>query len=403
MKKILLLIPSAAFTLLLTGCYTNVIDLDDNNGGGGGDTSNRELVISDPTQLNQQIFAESNICEVQFTSKQGWNLNYTDEQTQKWITISPSHSEFGGSFTLSIGVDENQTGGDRTAKLQLISGSANETITINQSSRNKDGSEPLPYEKDAYTDIVEKVELEYVTNGEIGPWSREWRFQTDPANWQVYTIELYSIDSNGEKIDEVIVLLDYMILIHDVFGVLQPDNRWEVVRQQRRELVVNTNNFIIQQQLIEFNFQDENRPESIPLHIIHRYANSRRVAEQVDNNSYKYQWRDGNMIEKLDVTTSNAIQFGYGVQRNNRTNIDLNSLLNGDMYAAMGLFGKRSEKLLESITDYKGGITNFEYSFDQNGRVKTITKSDGSGESSSSVFTVHYVGDNVIDDNSGSK
>lgn len=394
MKKTLLLIFSAAFALLLTGCYTNVIDLDDNNGGGGGDPSNNELVISDPTQLNQQIFAEGKLCEVQFTSKQGWNLSYTDEQTQKqWITISPSRSEFGGSFTLSIGVDENQTGDDRTAILQLFSGGENETITINQSSRNEDGSKPLPYEKDVYTDIVEKIVLQYVTNDNIDPWSMEWRFQTDLANGQVNMMELYSIDSDGEKIEEVIVLHDYINLEHNVFGVLQPNNRWDIVLRRHSELVVNANDFIIQQHLVEFNYQDENHPEPIPQHIVHRYANYRHVAEQVNNNTYEYQWRDGNMIEKVEVTTPNTFKFDYGTQDNYRANIDLCSFLKGDMYAAMGLFGKRSKNLLSSIADYKGGVSHFEYSFDEKGRVQTVKQSHsiaGIPDQTSTVFTIHY-------------
>lgn len=405
MKKILRFIPISALVLFMTGCYTNVIDLDDE--GGGGDDNNKVLVISDPSQLNQQIFAESRICEVKFSSEFGWEINNMDEQTRKWITLSPSHSEVGGSFTLSISVDENASGGDRTAILQLFSGGKDETIIITQFSTYKDGSQPQPYEPDVYTDIVEKIVLQNSSNGEIEPPTREWRFITNHTTRKVDIMSLYLTDPHDERAEEQIIIHDYRILERTAFGLIQPNDRWDVMFRQYSELSVNPYNFLTYQHIEELDYQNGANPEPIIREIIYRYSAYRRVSEQSDGHIYEYQWADGNMVEQKETPVygeeSNTLySLIYRTEPNDRANIDLNTLLSGDMYSAMGLLGKRSKNLLESITDSKGGVINFEYSFDQKGRVETITQRvgfNGSIESVSTVFTVHYINDNNGGDN----
>lgn len=392
MKKILRFIPMVAWGLFMTGCYTNVIDLDDDDEGGGGD--NAELVIADRTQLNQQIFAESSVCEVRFTSEFGWDVNNTDELTRKWIAISPSHSEVGGSFTLSIIVDENASGGDRTATLQLFSGSDNETITINQSSTYKDGSQPQPYVPDVYTDIVDKIVLQNSSNGEVEPSTREWCFITNHTTGKVDMMSLRLKDPHDERVAEQIIIHDYRILERTVFGLMPPGDRWDMMLQQHGELSVNAHNFITQQQLRELNYQHEDSQEPILHEITYLYSAYRRVSERDGYNINEYRWTNENMTERVDMTTTNALKFAYGTHNNDRANIDINSFLNGEMYAAIGLLGKRSKNLLGSITDYKGGVINFDYSFDEKGRVQTVTEKHSFGgisESTSIVYTIYYV------------
>lgn len=399
MKKILTLL-IITLSIFMTGCYTNVIDLDDEGGGDNG--NNTGLVIADRTQLNQQIFAESSVCEVKFTSQTSWEVNFMDNnEAQSWIAFSPSIVEYGGGHTLSIYVDENSTGAHRTATLRLYSGGQSETITINQSGKLSDGSTPPPYKKDSYTDIVERVSVQAYTNDVIeSSWRTEWRFIPNPETGEVYTMRYFLINSEGEEMEQEINNNGFTI-DHAFFGFISRDS-YEVIRRRHSQVVLNACNFIIRQDIQEFDYQNEVNPEPIRWEVIHRYSAYRRVSERDELGTTEYRWTDGNMVEQKQTPnyseeSSTLFTYAYRTELNDRTNIDLNALLGEDMYAAIGLLGKRSKNLLSSITDAKAGVTFFEYSFDPKGRVETIILKrsfDGNIDSFSTVFTVHYANDN---------
>lgn len=408
MKRILILL-IIALSVCMTGCYTNVIDLDDEGGGNGNNT---KLVIADRTQLNQQIFAESRVCEVNFRSQTGWNVNFMDNnEAQSWIAFSPSIVEYGGEHTLSINVDENSTGAHRTATLRLYSGGQSETITINQSGKLSDGSTPPPYEKESYTDIVERVSVQAYTYDVIeSSWSTEWRFVSNPETGEVYTMRYFLINYENEEIEQEINNNGFMI-DHAFFGFVSQDS-YEVIRRQHHQVVLNGCNFIIHQDIKEFDYQNGANPEPIRREVTHRYSAYRRVSERDEWITNDYRWEDGNMVEQKQTQNYSEesitrFTYTYRTELNDRTNIDLNALLGEDVYAAIGLLGKRSKNLLSSITDAKAGVTFFEYSFDAKGRVETITLKrsfDGNIDSFSTVFTVHYANDNGGDnDDNGSK
>lgn len=407
MKKILSFVPFAALLLLLTGCYTNVIDLDEigGDGDGDGDGSNQTLVIQDRSQLEQQIFAESRICEVTFTTQNGWNVEIVDEQMRRWVTPSPAYSENGGMYTLSISVDENSTGQERTAVLRLFSNGESETITIHQSPRLSDGSVPPPYEKDTYTDRVERISFQEYYAGEALPILKEWRFLYTPQE-SIYNMALFLVDNIGEGMEQQINILDYNFIVQDIYGLIMPEERYDVIRRIEMETTVNEYNFITHQVLREFNFQNGGEPNVSNINI--RYSNYRMVAERLNEYSTnEYQWEEGNMVAQKETNSlsgeaNTRYRFDYSTVPNDKANIDLNAFLSDNMYAAAGLLGKRSQMLLTSISDNKGGMKSFVYTFDGQGRVETIARNhsfNGTAELATTLFTIHYADDNNSSEN----
>lgn len=394
MKKKLQLIFLAAFAMLLTGCYTNVINLSDTEGGGsgggsggGGGEDNTELILHDPAQRNIQIFAENQTCSIEFTTQRGWNVYIPDSQAQSWVTVTPSRSDNGGKFTLYIIIDENTYRGERSMILNIYSGNASETIFISQAGHYQDGTQPQPYERDTYTDIVEKITVQNYLNGEAESSIREWHFFTNYESGETNTMECYLLDTDLEIRVEQISFLNYSITEHLVYGQTQP---YDIVYRQRGEVLLNHHNFITRQQLQEFNYQFDNNPEPTQKEIVYQYTNYRRVSEW---NFCEYLWNNGNMTKQV-YASDNVVKFAYGVEKNDKANIDLNTFLLGDMYAAMGLFGKRSSNLITSITDNKGGVSNFDYSFDTQRRVRTVTRRWATNGLHNPIFTIYYAGDN---------
>lgn len=393
MKDLLRLLPITALTIFLTGCYTNVINLDENENGGSGNGQGNGLVVNDPSQLSWQISAESKVCEVNFNSGQGWSVTGIDDNTRKWVTLSTSGSDIGGYFTLDIIVDENTSGADRIATLQLFSGSEIETITIFQSSKLGDGSEPQPYVEDYYSDVVVKIVSQSYIDGVAEPWIKEWRFTNNTPSGQINGIASYVIDQYTEREEEQILVNDYNSIEHISYGLVGPAETYGILHRQHREMSVNIYNFILHQYIREFNYFQTDDPNKSIREEICMYSNYYIVLQKDDSSTKEYRWVLGNMTEQEEVNTSNIVKFSYNAYSNNRTNLDLNAFFNGDIYKSIGLFGKRSENLISSISDYKGGVYHLDYSFDEKGRVQTVTRKfsfNGVFESGIDIYTIYY-------------
>lgn len=391
----------AALALLLSGCHTNIIELGDGDGpGGGGGDNNSSLIVLDRSQLNQQIYAESRVCEVTFTTQLGWELSFSDDPMHRWISVSPTRAEYGGQYTLSINVDENTSGYERPTTLYLYSDGESETITIRQSGQRSDGTTPPPYQEDTYTDIVERVIVQSFTNGEPDLMWREWRFGYNGD--RIGFMELFQYTPEGENLLDQIYVQDRYAIERNVYGVKTADGWYELVYKYYSELTVNEQNFITQERVQEFNYRDESSEEPRLYEQTVSYKDYRRVVVRRSDGpiAMEYHWVDGNQIQLSEVNTvsgeKNTIQsYVYRSELNDRANIDLNALLAGDMFSVAGVFGKRSQNLLSSFTDHRGGVVNFVYTFDEQQRVATITRTYaavGSVDPISTLFTVYYQG-----------
>lgn len=389
MKRLfLLMIPLAALALLLTGCYTNIINVNDSDGGDGGGKPEPigGLVFEDPLQLDQHIFAESQICEIRFTASTAWQAQVLNEQMGKWASVSPSSSQYGGSHTLSIIIDENTTGSDRRALVRISSGQYSQNVSISQSPQLHDGSHPPFFEPDPHTDIVEKISYQVYFDQEPNAQYDEWHLLYYGLDLGLEHHVVFDGDGQKELIERISITDNLRHIEHDL---LFSSTKLTV------ELSVNDHNFVTHQ---ISTVQSADNPEPAVRETSYLYSNYRRVG--VFSGSYlatEYRWVDGNMVEEWDVMygghgeSTLRRRCSYLDTPNNVANVDLNALLwSMDMYDLVGLYGKRSQSLLSSIETANGEVISFTYSFDDKRRVQTITGTSSSSPLHAMVFTIHY-------------
>lgn len=402
MKKILLQLSIVIVLLFVAGCHTNIIDLDKYPDSGYGSS----LDFDDRSQLNQRVSAEGHFCEVKFYSESGWRLLVENEENYQWITISSKESDKEGSYRVLFGVDENLTGVERKATFQLIGNgdSKAETIVITQSPIREDGTPPPPYEEDSYTDVVEKITIHRYYNGGDDGSTDEWRFVYDsPSSATIVSMDLFSLypEPEGEVLNEQISIIDNRVIEHNCFGIKYPEQRYDLLYKKFIEFTMNDRNMITQMLVQDFDYsREEPNPEAIISDRNFSYANHRRVTQRTsaNYNEIRCEWIDGNMIyceavDQFNGAINQSYSFTYHVRPNDRANIDLNSFLMDDFYSALGLHGKRCQNLFSSMVDSYHMRIDFQYTFDEQGRVATMAKQksyDGDPRSERVEFEIHY-------------
>lgn len=393
MKKKILSILLFTLAGVLAGCHTNIIDWNDIGGGddGKGDDDPIALTIHDPSQLDQRIAAESRVCEVAFTVLSAWSTEIPDEDMLRWITLTPRYSEITGEQTLRILADENTTGGERTAQFILRCAGESETITITQSPRRSDGTTPEPYQPDPYTDIVSRIAVRDLLNQTAGAPSFEWRFGFDEQQRRVYRAEYLGLAQGQEFYIDDYNFPDDRTIDHYVYSLDESGVTSTVIRQESAEITVNDYGHIRRQTTRVFDNTNGN-PEPTEYQTIYSYSEYRLASAQTDGRNVVYVWSNGNLEQSGMEGEKTEYTYGYNDRRNDRTNIDLNALLCSDVYRAVGLLGKRSRNLLASRTHAKGAQDKFEYTFDADGRVNTITHSLVEAGNTQPVFlyTIYY-------------
>lgn len=390
MRKIKSFIRCILLVITLTSCYTNIIDLNEIENG--EDDKKHGLTVTDRSQLEQRITAESKICEVEFTTDSEWQVHIKTEEMQQWASVSPEYSENQGLQTLNIHVDENDTRQYRTAELTLSSGGKEETITISQSPQYADGTTPKPYNPDPYTDILSKISVQRFYNDVPDESWYEWRFVYDRSQQKISNMGYYLL---SERCYENYYITDNLIE-HNLYGLKLPEESFELLKKETLNLKVNKYNFIISNKLFIFDYEHET-PDPIESQTQFTYSAYRRIAAKTNNISTIYSWQNENLTQQSEQIanekTKTLFTYTYSEALNNKTNVDLNAFLMSDMYAAAGLMGKRSKNLLLSSTYFKGDTQHFEYTFDEQERVKTIIKKtlyNGNIESESIVYTMYY-------------
>jgi hypothetical protein len=131
MKKLLLL--TVTCLLVLSSLYSCEKDIDD------------VMLIGGPA--SQTVFANQEQCNerVSFRMTGAWqsSIAYTDNSS--WVHIDPASGDEGGVkiVTITISLDVNYTGADRTATITISSGSDDTQITIIQKGTTEYGDVPV--------------------------------------------------------------------------------------------------------------------------------------------------------------------------------------------------------------------------------------------------------------------
>ncbi len=117
------------------------------------------------TQLSQTIYADetSSDDDFTFTANQAWHTVIESKVKSSeidWITLDPASGE-AGVVNMSINLDTNMTGEDRSALISIVCGETTITITIEQKATTEDGVKPKPIDKALVKNIIVNSELNW--------------------------------------------------------------------------------------------------------------------------------------------------------------------------------------------------------------------------------------------------
>lgn len=116
----------------------------------GDDGKDEMLVISDPAQLEQTVYAdeENGKGGVTFVAKEPWTARLREVKTRgkeapglTWLSLNQYEGP-AGEFTLQITLAVNTTGETRTAEIDIVAGSTVITIRVSQAGTTEKGEVP---------------------------------------------------------------------------------------------------------------------------------------------------------------------------------------------------------------------------------------------------------------------
>lgn len=115
----------------------------------GLDDGTKTIEFTDGTQPTQTFYADDTAGSVKFRAAGTWSATVVDatRASVDWLTLS-RYSGDAGECEITVTLDENTTGEERTAKIIIICGDTSITITITQMPTKRDDSEnpenPVP-------------------------------------------------------------------------------------------------------------------------------------------------------------------------------------------------------------------------------------------------------------------
>jgi hypothetical protein len=150
MKKLLL---SALSGLLALGAFTSCEEK----------TEPTKAIELTGGQTTQSVFADQEQTSggLSFTTNGPWTSTISEStRAASWISIDPSSGSKAGDYTITISLEPNYTGADRTATITIVCGEQTIPITVTQKATTEDGVVPEP-EVDVLTLIPDPVFLAY--------------------------------------------------------------------------------------------------------------------------------------------------------------------------------------------------------------------------------------------------
>ena len=120
----------------------------DDNGGDGG----KDIQLAPGTPKDYTIFADETSGTpsegISFTTTGPWRATVAETRAEvsggspSWVTVSPDHGDAAGDYTITIGLGVNATGKDRRATITIECGSTKITITVEQKGTTEEGEVP---------------------------------------------------------------------------------------------------------------------------------------------------------------------------------------------------------------------------------------------------------------------
>ncbi|MDR1883325.1 MAG: RagB/SusD family nutrient uptake outer membrane protein [Prevotella sp.] len=142
MKKVILFglsLPILLSVAMFTSCEKN------------DQSEDSTITVQDNGSLSQNVFADETQGKsgVTFTTTGAWMSSISETSAKKasapaWISIDPDHGDKAGNYTISISLEPNYTGTERTAIIRIVCGDNEITVSITQKSVKEDGKTPVP-------------------------------------------------------------------------------------------------------------------------------------------------------------------------------------------------------------------------------------------------------------------
>jgi uncharacterized protein YjdB len=107
------------------------------------------ITVQNEQSLNQEVFADNTQGGgVTFVTAGAWTSLVAETSTRTkadsdWVSISPDHGDVEGTYTIAIGLLQNNTGADHSAVITISCKRSNIGINITQKVTKEDGIRPV--------------------------------------------------------------------------------------------------------------------------------------------------------------------------------------------------------------------------------------------------------------------
>ena len=395
-----------ASALLLTACYTNVIEYGDGSGdggdgsgdGNGGDVNPSEGIVIAPEEMNQTLYADEQTLVLHFTSPNSWTARIEgDEMYRGWIALDREEGYEAGSETeLKVYIDQNLTGSPREISILLSDYSSTRDVRITQMPEYPDGTMPEPFLPPTHSQMVKRI----ICKTENSDWYRSYEFFEENQQLSISFKEISSQEGTADFISygrEISVYKEPgFAYIENTAYVNSGDAEnpsLDVVSQKTGRYYLNSRNEITyeitQEEDITSGSQTEEQIASF------WYTGGYMIKSFTDYQYIQYTWEYGDLISEsfYDPISGYAqdphMEYTYTSYPHPDCNININKLylLNFSEHNILkltDLYGVSSANLVETVTEY-GTQYHYNYEFDAQGRVAKVTEPN-----SGTIYEIEY-------------
>ncbi|MCD7932444.1 MAG: BACON domain-containing protein [Tannerellaceae bacterium] len=401
------------------------------------------LIFPASYERYQDLYADDNGGVVHFEAKRNWTIeasydNYNGYHTENWITVDKTSGQ-SGRITLRYTSEQNVTKEERSGYIVIYCGDDEASIYINQSSYNRDGTQPE-------IDLTEYGFVNFINmvyEGEYGRFDAGFEFEYE--NYDYYKISRIAYNS---PINNIIVNLPYLggslytsideeLTTDTDFSFIQETGIWSATPFYRHtgeyvrsgyytthiEAYIDEGRTapMLQQETYLGTFDNINFTVRRELRVDELYYEDYRNSQNPMD--WENPWLDswcrcdinvrGERLTTLDRTINPEgmeikeqiafAKFETNIPNSSKVNVDLNNIVHTDLYfgkvdgfrspfSILGLYGKRNSYLVSASGDeITGREWSYDYKLNDNGFVEQVTVTNNYNDSKI-VYTIQYLG-----------
>jgi hypothetical protein len=150
----------------------------------GKDDISDPITVNDGQILTQIVYADElqGQSEINFATAGAWIASVSEraypDKKPEWISISPDHGDEAGNYIISIRLEPNLTGTERTAIITVTCGQKSIEISVTQKATKKNG--------EMYGKTVTFNIFHCITNGETAPQNNMHYLKTEDAEIKIF-------------------------------------------------------------------------------------------------------------------------------------------------------------------------------------------------------------------------